>query len=75
MTLPRYVKSSCPIRRLLCLRVSLQIEIKIETQAGQKLGGGQVHIVVLVGNALGWGDPIIQQCKTLPGLLDEDGSV
>ena len=43
-------------------------------QAEQKLGGGQVHIVVLVWNALGWGDPIIQQCKTLAGLLDDDDS-
>ena len=33
-----------------------------------------MHIVVLVRNALGWGDPIIQQCKTLAGLLDEDDS-
>ena len=33
-----------------------------------------MHIEVLVGNALGWGDPIIQQCKTLAGLLDENDS-
>ena len=32
------------------------------------------HIVVLVWNALGWGDPIIQQRKTLTGLLDDDDS-
>ena len=33
-----------------------------------------MHIEVLVGNALGWGDPIIQQGKTMAGLLDEDDS-